>query len=295
MQHAKNTKLFFRSYDTECLIHFYPKTISMKCSKCGNELPDGSRFCDNCGSPLTPTQEETSRPKGKTRRSASQDGPTTPQDVHTASQGEQVTPNIFLGKDGKYHWYYEFRMLRNPMILFTVFKVLGLSFLIVYLFVVSLTACDGGPRMWSGIWELTYGFAALMAVMLLLGVIAYVIVAAINGWRYCVMFEMDEHGVVHTQMPTQFKRAQAMATVLMLAGAASGNVGRTGQGMMVRGKQSSSSSWSSVREVIISRRHNTIKVNERLNHNQVYAEDADFDFVAKYIKEHVGKKCKISE
>lgn len=215
--------------------------------------------------------------------------------IDKLSEGKKITENIYLGKDGKYHWYYEFRMLRNPAILFTVYKVLGLSFFLVYLFVVTITVFEGRSNLWPEIVDITYVFAAIMGGALILGYIAYLIVAARYGWRYCVLFDMDENGVTHTQMPQQFKKAQAMSMVLMLAGLASGNVGRVGQGMMVRKKQSLSSSWADVREVVINRRLNTIKVNERLFKNQVYAEDVDFDFVVNYIKEHVGSQCKISE
>lgn len=249
----------------------------MYCKNCGAQLQEGSNFCTNCGTRLTPVPEErteTQRPE--------------------TTKGQKVTENIYLGTDGKYHWYYEFKMYRNPTILFTVFKVLGLSFFIVYLFVVSLTACDGGSRVWSEIVEVTVVFAAIMAGVLVLGTISYLILAAINGGKYCVLFEMDENGVTHTQMPKQFKKAEAMSTILILAGVAKGNVGRVGQGMMIRGHQSLSSSWKTVRSVSINRHLNTIKVNELLNKNQVYAEDADFDFVANYIVEHVSEKCKIS-
>ncbi len=40
-------------------------------------------------------------------------------------------PNVKLCPDGKYRWCYEVNMLKNPMILFTVFKVLAISFAIV--------------------------------------------------------------------------------------------------------------------------------------------------------------------
>ena len=46
--------------------------------------------------------------------------------------GEKVTENIRLCPDGKYRWIYEFSMLKNPAVLRTVFKVLGISAGAVY-------------------------------------------------------------------------------------------------------------------------------------------------------------------
>ena len=38
----------------------------------------------------------------------------------------------------------------------------------------------------------------------------------------------------------------------------------------------------------------TIYVNQTLNKNQVYAEDADFDFVERFLKEHCPGAKKVS-
>ena len=129
-------------------------------------------------------------------------------------------------------------------------------------------------------------------VLALVGYLFYIVIA---GSHYCVLFEMDENGVKHTQLPKQFKKADALGTVLALAGLATGKIGRVGQGLMIKGQQSMSSDWNKATSVIINRSQNTIKVNERLFKNQVYAADEDFDFVVDFIKEHVSEKCKISE
>lgn len=212
------------------------------------------------------------------------------------AEGTQVTENIYLGADGKYHWFYEYRLMSNPVVLFTCLKVLAFSFLLVYLFVAFCTAYSTpASRLWQEIGELTIGFVCLTAFMMVLGTVSYTIWAGINGWKYCVLFEMDEKGITHTQMPKQVKKSEALARVLMLAGIATGNVGRAGQGLLIKGHSALSSSWQFVKSVEIIRRHNTIKVNERLCRNQIYANAADFDFVADYIKQHVSRKCRIRE
>ncbi|MDO4497749.1 MAG: zinc ribbon domain-containing protein [Bacteroidales bacterium] len=244
----------------------------MKCKQCGQQLPSGAKFCGNCGAPVSSTKEQ------------------------DTDRGQQVTENIYLGKDGKYHWYYEFKLMKNPVVLYTILRVLAFCFFIVFLLLSIITLFASPSYRWlDDILGYAKVFVCLTPIMMILGAFSYVIWAGINGWSYCVMFEMDEKGVTHTQMPKQFKKAQAMSAVLMFAGIATGNVGRVGQGMLVKGHSSISSAWHLVRDVQIIRRHNTIKVNERMFKNQVYAYDADFDFVADYIVKHVGKNCKITE
>ncbi len=55
-------------------------------------------------------------------------------------QNAQISNNIYMGDDGIYRWMYEFHMMKNPVILFTVWKVLGMSAAIIALFgfVISL-------------------------------------------------------------------------------------------------------------------------------------------------------------
>lgn len=43
---------------------------------------------------------------------------------------------VKLYPDGKYRWVYEVPMLKNPTILIDVFKVLGISFGIVWLSII---------------------------------------------------------------------------------------------------------------------------------------------------------------
>lgn len=184
--------------------------------------------------------------------------------------------------------------MKNPSILFTVMKIMALSMFIVYIFVCCITACSTYREVTSQLWDITCTFGLVLLITMVVCVLGYLLYAAFVGGKYCILFEMDEKGVLHTQLPPQFKKAQAISTVLILAGAATGNVGRIGQGLTMRGKQKSYSTWESVKSVNINKKLNIIKVNETLNKNQVYASDEDFDFVANFILEHVSDKCKIS-
>ncbi|NCA99708.1 MAG: hypothetical protein EOM08_08465 [Clostridia bacterium] len=198
----------------------------------------------------------------------------------------QPSPNITRDADGVLRWVYEFSLYRNPTILILVWRIFFFIFLGMYLFLVLLEIGDGFGEALAG---LTPVFLGLIGGMFVLSTISYYLYAMVMGGKYCVLFEMDEKGVKHTQMPRQFKKAQILGHLLLLAGAATGNVGAAGQGLLVGSKQSTYSKFKQVKAIKPDRKHQVIKVNSSdLVHNQVYAEAADFDFVLKYIETHVA-------
>ena len=202
-------------------------------------------------------------------------------------QGQRVTENIFLCPDGIYRWYYSFPMLRNPSILFTVWKVLGFSFGVVYLIVMIGELVENVPVFGTdGLKMITVVFLILILFFFMIGFIAYLIVAAIYGGYYQVLFEMNANEVVHIQVSRQFKKTEAIAWLAMFTGAVTGNVGRVGQGLLVAAKTTSTSELSRVSRLKIRKKRNTIYVNQSLSKNQIYAEAADFDFVAQFLQMH---------
>ena len=60
---------------------------------------------------------------------------------------EKEMNRVTLYPDGKYRWVYEVSMMRNPSILIDIFKVLGISLGIVWLFTVLLDIFDDDLRM----------------------------------------------------------------------------------------------------------------------------------------------------
>lgn len=192
---------------------------------------------------------------------------------------------VRLCPDGKYRWIYEVPLLRNPSILFDVWKVLGISGVICLVIIVLIELLTGNFRlsMFSGLLTGVLGMAALFLVLSILG---YLLYAAMTGWKYLVLFIMDEKEVVHKQMPKTVKKAQLLGKLTMLAGAAAGSPGVVGTGMLAKSRTSLSTDFDDVRRLIPRRRMNLIKVNERLFKNRVYVEDADFDFVYNYLCEH---------
>lgn len=241
----------------------------MYCSSCGAKLRKGAKFCSVCGSPQEP-------------------------DVAQHSQkGRYVTKNIVLGTDGKYHWSYKFNMLKNPTILFILWKMFFWIFIGIFIMITLFDVFDGHFNLDH---FLDFGKTFLIFILAMEAFISfgYLIYSLIMGCTYYVMFDMSDQGVTHTQMPKQFKKAQAMGWIAFIAGMVAKKPGVAGAGLLSASKQSMSSDWNKVKSVEIFRRRGVIKVNSLLNYNQVYAEPEDFEFVEKFILSHVPEKCKIS-
>ena len=192
---------------------------------------------------------------------------------------------IIRGDDGVYRWIYEVNLLKNPVILLLVWKILAISLGGVWVFVTLLSLGDR-EFWWKGFWSETKVFLLILAGILVLGIIAYLLYAAVMGGKYCVLFEMDERGIKHTQLPKQFNKTKALSTMTVLLGLASGKPGVVGSGLLAGSKQSMFSEWSKVKSVICYSKRNTIKLNSPFNKNQVYASPNDFEFVKHFIEEH---------
>ena len=192
---------------------------------------------------------------------------------------------VTLYPDGKYRWVYEVPMLKNPSILFDVYWVLGISFGLVWLFNVLLIGCEDGFCLES-LWGFTSGFLILMLVFAVIGYVAYVIVAWTYGWKYVVLFTLDEKEVVHQQMPHQMKKAKVLGALTALLGAAAGKPGVVGSGILASSRSTSTSVLANVKRIKARRRQNLIKVNQLLNKNRIFVPDEDFDFVYDFLCQH---------
>ena len=191
-------------------------------------------------------------------------------------QGKEVR----FCSDGKYRWAYEMHLLKNPTIFCTVLKVMMISVGIVWLFGLVIGLGDMSLDYFLFWTKLS---AIMLGVFVVLTIISVLIMAAILG-KYVVLFEMDEMGVTHIQMPRQVKKAEVIGLITALVGAIAKRPTTMGTGMLAASKTKSTSVFANVRRVKARRRLNLIKVNQLFNKNQVYVPDVDFDFVYDFIK-----------
>ena len=200
----------------------------------------------------------------------------------------EADSRVTLCPDGKYRWVYEVPMLKNPSILYDVYKVLGISIGVVWLLNVLLIGCEEGFSL-ENLWSSTYIILVVMLILAVIGLIAYVIVAWCYGWKYVVLFTMDEKKIVHQQMPRQVKKAQILGALTTFVGAAAGKPSVVGTGYLAASRSTTTSELANVARLIPHRRQNLIKVNQLLNKNRIFVPDEDFDFVYNFLRQHCPK------
>ena len=195
--------------------------------------------------------------------------------------------NITLGNDGKYRWVYELNLYKNFVVLLEILKIFGHidAGLVVFTIITDLLSGQSVAEVFSDVWTL---YLILTGILLVLCLIGYFVYAIIMGGKYIVSFEMDEEKIVHMQMEKQYDKATILGEITALTGAFTNNPTVAGVGLLSMSKQSSTSEFSKVKKITPLRKFNTIKLDAPLNHNQIYVEDEDFDFVYDFIKKQVG-------
>jgi len=203
-------------------------------------------------------------------------------------EGKTMTKQVRLSEDGKYQWYYEFNMWRNPSIIFLVCKIFFFILLGMWIFFSIIFLIQGEG--WDSVLfmgKLTLVVGGIFAVLIPMG---YGLLALIYGGKYMVNFEMDEEGILHEQIASQSKKSKIIGWLTVLVGLMGRSPSAMGAGMLSTANSSSYSTFANVKSVKAYPERNLIKVNEALFKNQVYVEDPkDFEFVYRFIVEHCPK------
>lgn len=176
-------------------------------------------------------------------------------------------------------WLYEVSLWRTPTVILTVFKVLALASLAPALLTLVLSLIEGGGMM--ALWGFIKVYGGILAVLLVLLLPAYALIALLNGGRYIVLFEMDGQGVRHTQLQRQYDKAQALGLLTALAGALGSSPAVMGAGLLAASKQSTYSRFQNVRSVTVHHQRRVLYLTTRdLVHNQVYVGKDEFEDLA---------------
>ncbi len=191
---------------------------------------------------------------------------------------------VSLCEDGKYRWTYPLDMLKNPAILYVLFKIFGVLLSIPLLIALISTAVNND---WQNIWD---GFIKIWLIVVIVFfaiiIISYLIVVWMNGGKYVVNFTMDEKSVTHEQEPVQNDRARKVGLFTALVGVFAKRPSTAGAGMLAASRQTSISDFSKVKRIKPRRGQHLIKVNQTFERNQIYVTDEDFDFVLDFIRKH---------
>src|SRR5665648_87004 len=197
-----------------------------------------------------------------------------------------VSSGIEKGADGILRWVYEINMWKNPTLVVSIWKVLLLAALVPAFLFFFMSLGDGLSAALILFIRILGITAGIITVLLLL---AYPLIALLNGGKYCVVFEMDDNGIRHIQMQKQYERSRVFAMVVALSGVMSGSVQTTAAGLLAGSKKSSTSNFNNVKSITVRGKRHTIYVNENFSYNQVYAETQNFPFISEFIISHCKK------
>lgn len=265
----------------------------MFCPNCGKELPDGSRFCAECGQFITESGTSTADPEAA-----------------IAASEPKTCKTIELGPDGKYRWVYEFNMFKNPIILFTVWQImlfvvlLSLGLMVAIIFVATidwedLFYIDFKPNylywrnLWNDIKGLCIGIGGVgLGLTFILGTIGYILTAILMGGKEVMVYEMDEKGV---NMMLQEKTYEKQKGLMWIA--AFGFAGRGINPFMTEAlltKRSQYSEFPVTTSILKKKTWKTILIKQWFGFNMIHVDPEDYDFVWEYIVERVPGKCRIN-
>ena len=252
------------------------------CFKCGKELPDEAVFCSSCGTQQPVTEAAQPAPAAPVPAPA----PAAPEPFVPRSEQPQavgggdpyVSKNVLLCTDGKYRWVYEMNLFKDLWVFWTILKIFGgiilggmLIFLVIEIF---------GGHDYEGVLKMGL---IMGAIFLGLSILGYLLYAAMMGGKYCVVFTMDNEGILHEQQAKQAKKASVIGDLLVLAGAATGNLTTVGIGMTHGNRSAMHTTFKGTKKLTSIKRSRTIKLDSPMDHNRVWCEDEDFDFVWNYI------------
>lgn len=262
-----------------------------KCINCGAQLPDDAVFCSECGSgqdkpeetvkagpQAVPYDSDVIEVSGIV--SSDEAGGKKSYNSHdNTTEDPHVSKNVVLCTDGKYRWVYEVNLFKDLSILGLLYKVFGITIgiLVVIFFLVELF--DGHNYMF--VLEMAGILIGIFAVLCIVG---YLIYAAVMGGKYCVVFTMDDKGILHEQQAKQAKKANIISDLTVLAGILAGNITTIGIGLTNKGRTSMRTSFKGTKKIVAAPKQNLIKLVFGLEHNRVWCEPEDFNFVWNYIK-----------
>lgn len=257
----------------------------MYCRNCGKEISADAKFCPECGTKTGTAAEEkeTAAVAPEAPEEVAAEGPAKPKKSRKKTtkqmmkQGEKISENIILCADGKYRWVYEVNLFKNLTFFFMVWKIFFFIFLGIFS-VVVFSDLIKGRTVTEDLKFLGYFFIGMTVVVAL----GYLLYATIMGGKYCVIFELDDRGINHKQVPQQAKKAQAISRLTIMAGLLAGRASTVAIGMN-SARTEMYTEFAKVKKVKAFRKKGLIKLREILSNNQVYVFDEDMDFVSKYI------------
>ena len=205
----------------------------------------------------------------------------------------KVNHDFRLCDDGVYRWVYEYDLWKNHTVILEIEK---------FLFLVCL-----GIMVIQGLIEIPQkGFikalisaaqeaGILLGIMSALLIISYPIYCLLSNGKYCVLFEMDDKGIMHTRMEKKVKREDLVEWLRAANEILDSRLLSTGLSIATASEASMETVFSEVRKMSVSEKGKTITLVCRITRNQVYVPAEKFEFVKKYILERCPENVQRSQ
>ena len=201
---------------------------------------------------------------------------------------ERVSENI-TRRGTEYRWLHDVSLWRDTVIPMMLLKITLLAALMPALLLLVIETLEGS--LMRGLQAFGQVYAIVAGIMLCLMIIAYPIYVLMSGGRYSILFEMDDKGIDHIEMPSRgVKRTDLMARVGFLAGLASGNPSAAGASLLALSRKSMHTPFKRVRKVVVYERKRVIKLIARnMTRNLIYTQAADFKLITDLLLERCPK------
>ncbi len=186
----------------------------------------------------------------------------------------------YLTRHGReYRWLHDVSLWRETMLPIMLFKIILLAALFPALVLLIIETLDGSFV--QGLRASTQVYTIVAGILLGLFIIAYPLYILVSGGRYSILFEMDDKGIDHVQMPARgVDRTDLLARAGFVAGLASGNLSAAGASVLALSRKRMHTSFSNVRKIIIYERKQVIKLISRdMTRNLIYSEVKDFALI----------------
>jgi len=224
-------------------------------------------------------------------RNPDHDAMTDPQGEASDPSTEQVSENVMRHGD-EYRWVHDVNLWRDTMLLSILLKIILFAPLVPALLLMVVETLEGSPV--QGLQVSAQAYAIIAGIMLGLFIIAYPLYVLLHGGRYSILFEMDDEGVDHIEMPSRVGRTDLLARVGFMAGLASGNPTVAGSGLLALSRKRMHTPFSRVRKVVVYERKRVIKLIARdLTRNLIYAQTADFDLIRDLVVERCRSHARV--
>ncbi len=193
-----------------------------------------------------------------------------------------------------YRWVYDVNLWKDTILPVMFIRILLLAALAPALVLFAVTALEGEPGKGLLLFIQVYGMTACGLIALF--IVVYPVFIVIKGGRYSILFEMDDHGIRHIEMPRTARRSEVMSWAGFAAGVLAKNPTLMGSSLLAGSKSQSYSAFQNVRKIIHHKRKGVMRLICRdMTRNLIYLHPADAEFVGKFITEHCKKDVQTLE